>query len=252
MLDILSYMEKVGLNPMYKCILGINALLLFLANQVLAITAEPSQKLCNIFFSASVVAHVKIIERSEIVDAEFPENAPAVGYKLDVIKSYRGSLGHLSRVVSESGPSMLTMDKGKEYIIFAYQSDGGLFVFNTWGEVQHDAGEPYSKKLEARIERMLSEKSSSIEGEVRDVDWNLLPNINLSVEGNNLAVNVKTNSKGYFSIEVPPGKYNITSKENLAVTSYSPNGMGPDPTDLKFFPKEIVAGECEQIQFMRK
>ena len=232
-----------------KIILVITCILTntFLCGFAGAFCEQPSAKLCNVFFSNDLVIHAKVLK------TEYREN-PDVDhyvYHLKVLKTYRGKIGEYTTVSSENSTARLLLEVGHDYIVFASRNQHGSYeARNYCGEVQNVEGEPYSVRLEERIRELTNRKSSTIEGEVRDRNWNVISGAKLTIIDSEMRKEVTVDKNGFFSVTVPPGTYTVLIPKNLHVTDYSWTVAGKDLNEVR--PLSIVAGQCVQIQLQEE
>jgi len=73
-------------------------------------------------------------------------------------------------------------------------------IWDDLGEV--GGGLIYSKEWDLKIEKLLHEKTSIIEGEVRDRSEKLIPGALLTVTGNGVSKKVRVDQNGFFNVEV--------------------------------------------------
>jgi hypothetical protein len=195
--------------------------------------------------------HSKVVKVEKLFHEDDPEGAPDLKYTLDVIKVYRGTTGMRLVVVSEMGVEQVHLKPGKEYIVFAKKINGIHYIWDRQA-IQEDDGAIYSRELESKIQQLIAEKTSSIEGEVRDRNWKLVSGMTLTVVGNGVSKTVTVDKNGYFYIKLEPGYYQLITPDNLSVTSYSTDGMSVNPHNLKIEPQSLEGGQCMQIQLQAK
>ncbi len=220
-----------------------------LCQSVYAFCERPPAKLCNVFFSNDLVVHAKVTKIETVYEGG--DFVTGWLYHLQVLKTYRGRAGTSITVYSENTTARLLLQPGKEYIVFASRNEKGRYeAGNYCGEVQHDDGEPYSTKLEDRIRELISQKSSVIEGEVVDKNWNLISGVKLTVTGNDTREDVTVDKSGHFSITVAPGSYQVLLPKSLHVTDYSWSVADKDSDKIR--PLYVVGGQCVQIQLQER
>lgn len=226
-------------------------LTLALHSNAFAINREPRPKLCNTIFSADAVVHVKVIKHEKVLHPDDPEGAPDDKYQLRILQQYRGDALSTLTVLSEMGVLNVSLDVGKEYVLFPNKgSDGVWSIFDDQGEGA--GGLIYSSVLESKIRDILGRKTASIEGEVRDKNWKLKQGVTLHILGGGHSYTVTTDKDGRFFLAVPPNTYQIVTPETTVVTVYSPDGQHPDPKNLTVQPKSLAAGQCMQIQLQQR
>jgi hypothetical protein len=235
---------------MHKLLMVIILIICF-SGAASAIDKMPEPKLCNKLFYADVVVHAKVLKMENLFQKDDPEGAPDLKYFLDVIKVYRGKTGKKLVVISQMGKHNVELETGLEYILFPSKMKGGTFeIWDDLGEV--GGGLIYSKEWDLKIENLLHEKTSIIEGEVRGRSEKLIPGALLTVTGNGVSKKVRVDKNGFFNVEVKPGTYKIAIPKNLRVTVNSPDGISSDPKNDKVAPLTIVGGQCAQIQLMER
>jgi len=219
-----------------------------------AFCENPPAKLCNMLFSNDLVVHAKVVKTKIFHDRDDPDGVNGWLYYLQVLKSYRGTAHKTVIVKSENTTSRLLLKSGKEYIVFAKRySDGSYEAGNYCGAIQSVDGEPYSKKLDRKIQNLLKSSGPAfIEGEVRDKNYNLMPGTVLNVTGKDFSKQITVGAHGSFNLKVPPGTYKIMVPKNLEVTIYSPDGHTADSSSNDIPAKSLVSGQCMQIQLQEK
>lgn len=237
---------------MRKSLALLTILLLFSESANGVVEHQPKPKLCNILFNSDIVVHARVAKVENVFHKDDSEGAPDLKYTLDVLKSYRGKTGRRLVVVSEMGVEQVSLIPGKEYIVFAGKMIDGINYIWDLQAIQESKGSRYSRELESKIQQLLTEKTSSIEGEVRDKNWNLVSGMTLTIVGNGTSKGVTVDKNGSFYIKVDPGFYQFIIPNNLSVTSYSTDGMSPDPHNLKIAPQSLEGGQCMQIQLQEK
>jgi hypothetical protein len=219
-------------------------LISFFSLSAYAVSPKPAPKLCNVLFSDDLVVHAKVHKIKSFKDKDDPEGVAGWIYYLDVIKVYRGKTGKKLVVYSLNDTSRLLLKTGKEYFVFASKNGGRYEAGNYGNGVQGVDGEIYSREMELRIQKLLKEKVSIIEGEVRDKNWKLTSGAVLTIIGNGVSQNVTVDKNGLFSVKVEPGIYKVVIPKNLDVTIYSSNS--------KIDSLSLVAGQCAQIQLQEQ
>lgn len=237
---------------MRKSLALITILLFFSGSASGVVEHQPKPKLCHILFNSDIVAHAIVVKVENVFHKDDPEGAPDLKYTLDVKKVYRGEARKRLVVVSEMGVEQVLLKLGKEYIVFASKMHDGIRYIWDWQAIQETDGAIYTHELESKIQQLLTEKTSGIEGEIRDRNWNLVSGMTLTVVGNGTSKSVTVDKNGRFYIKVDPGFYQFIIPNNLSVTSYSTDGMSRDPHNLKIAPQSLEGGQCMQIQLQEK
>jgi hypothetical protein len=134
-------------------------IMLFGATKVAnAICPEKPIPLCEIVSQNPVVVRAKVTATQRLVDEDDPDGVAGWIYHLDVIKDYRRGKPRRLAVMSENTTARISLETGKEYIVFASRN----------GEGQLETGnycDPYSsskfdKKTEQKVVKcLLNEKA---------------------------------------------------------------------------------------------
>jgi hypothetical protein len=118
-----------------------------IAGNVNAVCPEKPVPLCRIVDENPVVVRARVASIQRLVDEDDPDGVAGWVYHLDVVKDYRhGKARHLA-VMSNNTTSRVSLEAGKDYIIFASEN----------GEGQLETGnycDPYSgKRFETKMEQ---------------------------------------------------------------------------------------------------
>lgn len=220
-------------------------LAIVMAPDAFAISPEPAPKTCKVLFSSSIAIHGVVRDATAEVDtANDPDGIEGWRYSIDVLKVYRGRpIGNRIIVRSENTTARLVLERGKDYLIFASETaePGVYFASNNGDGVQGGDGEPFTSMRAKEIEDTLRAKSSTVEGEVRDENWEVLAAVPIEVVGNGVRRRVRSDAQGHFRVQVSPGRYELHFPTAFRETSYSRYGV-PDNRIA------LVAGQCAQIQ----
>lgn len=206
----------------------------------LAVCDRPEPKLCKSFFNSEIVIHGKVTDIKTIHDKD--EFIAGWQYSLEVIKAYRGKPGRSLVVFNENASARIIMEKDKEYFVFAYRSPAGRW--ETGDDCGNYSGTRYSKAKENEILNLSKDNEAHFYGEVVFHDsLQPVPNVEIKIIGQNTVYTAKSDSKGILTAELTPGKYKIALPKGIekSIISFA---------DLNNI--NLVAGQCEQIQFTKK
>lgn len=121
--------------------------LLGITESVNAVCPEKSVSLCEIVAENSVVVRAKVASIQRLVDEDDPEGVAGWVYHLDVLKDYRHGKSRRLAVMSNNTTSRVSLETGKEYIVFASKNGEGQLETANYCD-------PYSeKRFEARTEQ---------------------------------------------------------------------------------------------------
>jgi len=84
-----------------------------------AVCPERPVPLCAIVAQSEVVVRAKVASVQRLVDEDDPDGVAGWIYHLNVIKDYRHKKTGLLAVMSENTSSRVSLESGKEYIVFA-------------------------------------------------------------------------------------------------------------------------------------
>lgn len=155
-------MKKISMHckglHMLKRMLPLIALL-GITGRANAVCAEKPVALCQIVARNPVVVRAKVASMQRLVDENDPDGVAGWVYHLDVVNDYRhGTSRHLA-VMSENTTSRVSLETGKEYIVFASPNSEGQLETENYCD-------PYSSsKFDKRTEQkvvgcLLNEKAA--------------------------------------------------------------------------------------------
>jgi hypothetical protein len=123
-----------------------------------AVCPEKPVSLCQIVTQNPVVVRAKVASTQRLVGEDDPEGVAGWIYHIDVIKDYRhGKTGQLA-VMSENTTSRISLETGKEYIVFASRNSEGQLETGNYCD-------PYSErkfdtKTEQKVVRCLRSENA--------------------------------------------------------------------------------------------
>lgn len=216
--------------------------LLFAFSCAHAVQGQPPAKACNLYFKSDAVFIGKVI-------SEIPYNIKKNDgwtFTLKVIKSFRGVSGPTVEVHTEADSWRLVLDKGSTYLLFAYRGVGGRLVIGDDG-LSGLLRQQVVKKLKHVVAASHERNGGEIYGRVGgDVLGPGVSGIHVRVSGPNETYHAVTDSKGWFHIRVPAGRYSAVA------TDPADPGNPMTPFDLSRDNPDnfrVLNGECAEIQF---
>jgi hypothetical protein len=203
---------------------------------VLAICPFPTPRVCSEFFSADAVFVATALTHGFIGDYD------SIRRRMQVSRVLKGEVGPIAIVYSDLGSASLQFTDGQEYVVFARKLDGRLKVWSTCGPL--DESDTVAETVR-QIEALSDETSATIEGEVLQYPTKGpgIAGVVVKVRGANQAFEARSDARGNFSVRVPRGVYEVTIDPAYEASDYG-------RTDLLAI--DVVAGQCAQIQFIRR
>lgn len=133
---------------MLKAIFFLSALL-GMARLASAVCPEKPVSLCQIVSQNSVVVRAKVKSTQLLVDDDDPEGVAGWIYHLDVVEDYRRGKSRYLAVISENTTSRISLETGKEYIVFASRNSEGQLETGNYCD-------PYSsRKFDRKTEQKI-------------------------------------------------------------------------------------------------
>jgi hypothetical protein len=203
---------------------------------VLALCPYPTPKVCSAYFSADAVFVATALTHGFIGDDD------AIRHRMKVSRVFKGEVGPIAIVYSDLGSASLQFTDGQEYVVFARKLGGRLKVGCTCGPL--DESDNVAETVR-HIEALSDETSAAIEGEVLQypTDGPGIAGVLVKVRSTKQTFEARSDARGYFSVRVPRGVYEVTIDSAYEASDYG-------RTDLRAI--DVVAGQCAQIQFVRR
>ncbi len=211
----------------------------FLATSVWSVCFQPAPRVCTEFYDSTAVFTGKVVS---VRDQIFSEGGAPGGwfYRIWVERSFRGPSGPFIEVYTENSSARFPLEKGHRYLLFAQRYEGVLTLTccGNSGFLEN------STSAIKQIEQILNTKSGGeVAGRIGRDDSSEFAGVRIIVEGERGSFEGVTDSRSWFHIKVPEGRYRVRAK-------------GPGhiyvPYDLTYDdPGHIVvhAGGCPQVEF---
>ena len=212
--------------------------------------SEPQPRLiCAEYFASQLVVEATLVNTEKELWKNDPDGILARVYTLRVNRNLRGELTETIRVYEENDSGRAAFDwvRGRKYLLFLFHTRGKT----TWSLDGCGNSGPVAKAARALavIEQVKSRGGSGfIHGRASDeVLSSGLSGVRVEVSGAAGRFSAKTNSRGNFRIEVPPGNYSVMSAR-------TDDGDVFETSDISYIDGkniQIQPGGCAQIQLFR-
>jgi Carboxypeptidase regulatory-like domain len=220
---------------------GLATFAVFATGTARAFCAAPPPKVCSAYFQADVVLRGKVLAWKYV---PYPGHVTNwIRYTLRVEKTFKGRPQALRVLYTENDSGRLWLTVGKSYVVFGYRSQKGLEIGCDEQPLSNPAK---TSAVSQEIDRLLASKPthSTIEGAIVASNFiSPLPGVSVTAIGAGHTFRTASDSKGQFSMRVPPGRYRIEVDPGVAQqTIYS--RIYVDPQSI-----ELAAGQCAQLQY---
>ena len=204
------------------------------ATPAAAVCMRPVHKACSLYFKSDAVFVANVVGRRLVEDSNYER------FDLRVSQVLRGSVQRSSPVFVGNDTGRLFWEPGKTYVVFARRVNGRLEATDGCGLLS-DPGKVPDFLQQIRV--VQRSRLSVIEGEIlqRPPEGPGLEGVEVRAVGASREYRGKSDKKGYFRIQVPPGRYDVIVDPAVAVPS------GYNWGDVSGF--ELQRGQCMQIQF---
>jgi hypothetical protein len=208
---------------------------IFAARTAGAVCAMPPPKLCNAYFKADVVVSGKVLAERRAPDW--------IRYSVNVERSFKGKPLSARTFYTRNDSDRLSLDVGKEYVLFATRSNDRLLI----GCNEQSLSKDNIAIMSAGIGWLRASKSTvaTIEGQIVSASnfSSPLPGVSVIATGKSGAYRMVSNSEGLFSVRVPPGQYRVDVDPTIAAqTIYNVGYTHPKSINL-------APGQCAQLQY---
>jgi hypothetical protein len=114
-----------------------------------AVCPEKPVPICQVVRQNPVVVRAKVASMQRLVDEDDPQGVAGWMYHLDVIKDYRNGKSRRLAVMSENTTARISLDTGREYIVFASRNSEGQL--ETGNYCDPTASERFDEKTEQKV-----------------------------------------------------------------------------------------------------
>jgi hypothetical protein len=215
-----------------------------------AVCSEPQPRsVCAEYSASKIVAEATLLKIDNVLYKHDPEAVIASYYTLRFDRVFRGTAGQTVRIYegSDSGRASFDWKVGRKYVLFLFDSiekaDEKVLSLDGCGNSGPAA---HANSVLREIDRMNDQRGTAhITGMVSAFGLaGAMPNIEMVARGGGASYKGRTNRQGRFTIEVPPGDYEVIPVNRqmwFAVSELSYE----DPLHLAMQP-----GSCAQVQFV--
>jgi hypothetical protein len=215
----------------------IAALVSLSAATLRAFCSTPTPKVCSWFFASDVVFVARVLSR------QYADNDQSIRFDVRVSRILRGSVGQRESVYTGNDSARLLWDIGREYVVFARREGRRLVSGDVCGPVSDEFQDVAD--IVRQIHALSRKTTGSIEGDVL-VALELpegIPGVPVRVTNGHKTYAARSNSKGQFHLDVPPGRYRV-----IPDRSVKPSGLNWESlSDVR-----LVAGQCAQYTFLAR
>ena len=190
----------------------------------------PPPKTCSLWSSSDVLFVGKVLKYGNTKDWDYER------YDLRVSRVLKGSVDRSTTVVTGNDTGRVIWGVGDTYVVFAHRANGRLEAGDGCG----DQSDPTRKAEYLReIAALKRSTSASIEGRVvRQWDSGAgVEGLSVRVAGSSKQYITASDRDGYFSIQVPIGRYRILVDPRSVRRSDDVERV------------DLVAGQCAQFEF---
>lgn len=145
------------MKPIYCFLLCLTAAVI--SGSAWAFCPEKPVTLCDIVKKSDIVIHGKVNARQLVVDEDDPEGVAGWLYHISVLHDYSGGTAKQLIMYSENTTARIVLKSGKEYFVFALQTNEGLIDTSNYCSKYDEA--PYTSELEEQIKECYVPKSNN-------------------------------------------------------------------------------------------
>jgi hypothetical protein len=191
------------------------------------------------FASKFVFAGTVISENTEIDSDGFPT---AWTYQVQVKKIYRGPRVEFLIIRSENDTGRYRMKEGKDYLLFAREFEGYLYISNCGSSALLYESKDALEGIEAVLK---SGPYGEIEGRVEGRGRFDVSRIRMIARSGKRVFSTRTDADGWFHMRVPPGKYSLDAKYRSSVLLLTPYDLNEaDPQGFV-----VHRGGCVHLEY---
>jgi hypothetical protein len=201
-------------------------------------------EICAEFFSANAVFTGRVISERYLPQG-LPGHDPGWLYRLGVLKTYRGPRQAVIEVYTENNSARLPLEKGWNYLLFAYNTDKVLEVYGCGNSLELSKASETLKEIDGVLKHEEARSGGNIRGRVEPSSGEAgeMAGIQVTTRGDSRIYRALTRSDGSFDIHVPAGTYSLQVRSSA---------WGVSPYDLSFNrPNDLVIydGGCANVIF---
>jgi hypothetical protein len=215
-----------------------------------AVCSQPQPRsVCAEYSASKIVAEATLLKIDNVLYKHDPEAVTASYYTLRVDRVFRGTPGQTVRIYegNDSGRASFDWRVGRKYVLFLFDSiekaSEKVLEFDGCGNSGPVA---HANSVLREIEQMNDQRRTAfITGMVSAFSLDgAMPNIEMVARGGGASYKGRTNRQGRFTIEVPPGDYEVIPVNRQLSFEISDLSY-EDPLHLAMQP-----GSCAQVQFV--
>ena len=243
--DLAQYRSSavIAWLPMKKSLLLLTIALLSCATSAKGVCNDPRPRLvCAEYFASKVVVEATLVRVKSIHDRNDPDGGAAYVYKLNANRVIRGDIDDAFRVyeANDSGRATFGWKIGRRYLLFLSYSDSDkVWELDGCGNSGPVSG---AKAVLKQIDAIqASHGNGVIHGAISQQESS---QVRVEARGTNGVYTTKTNSKGEFEMEVPPGQYDVRAIRK-GLSFYTADFSYENPHKL-----QIEPGGCAQVQLV--
>lgn len=200
-----------------------------------AFCSAPPPKVCSAYFQANVVVRGKVLSVNR--------GADWIVYKIRVEKTFKGQDTSERILYTGNDSGRLPLDVGRDYVLFAYRSSHRLELSCNEEPLSNSAS---VARVSQAISRLRASRAAlaTVEGQILTTAYSEpLPGVSVVVVGAAHIYKTMSDSRGLFSIQVPPGHYRVDVDPAIVKqTIYSMIYTNPESIHL-------THGQCAQLQY---
>ena len=203
---------------------------------LLAYCSLPTPKVCSEFFESDAVFVARVVSQ------RYVDDEANIRFDVRVSQTLRGAVKRDESVYTGNDSGRLLWIVGREYVVFAWRQHGRLVSGDPCGPIG-DEHQNVPALLE-QIHALGRRRTGSIEGRiVWTLDADGMPGVPVRVSDGTTTYATRSNRKGDFRVDVPPGVYEILPDPSVKQSDLNWESL----TGVR-----LVAGQCSQYMFVAR
>jgi hypothetical protein len=205
-----------------------------------AFCPRPDATVCAEASRSALVMTGVVLSETHVGDEDADDGGAGWEYRIRVARTFRGERHRVATVFTENASARLRLDVGRAYVVFAYRDHAGRLAITSCGNTRPLAG------AEAQIKELsrLSSSGSWVQGHVAlDREWRPAAGFLVRVTGTHGVKTTTTDANGWFSVQVEPGRYGVTT-----VPATQPYDLSWDPPD----DVDVPRNGCGLVQLVQE